>query len=74
MDKGEVGEGKRYRCTFKFYSKYNGKQLKKFEQGNDKTVYGTFSSSKHGTQQKNFKKAKLDYCNWGLYLRGKTTV
>lgn len=43
----------RYRYTSKVYSKYDEKQLKSLVQENDKTVYTTFSTSKHGTFSKN---------------------
>lgn len=60
--KYEVGEGKRYRYTFKFYSRYNGKQLKSFEHESDITEYTIFSTSKRGTfSQKSPEKAKLNY-------------
>lgn len=42
----------RYRYTSKVYSKYDEKQLKSLVQENHKTVYTTFSTSKHGTFSK----------------------
>ena len=60
--KGEVGEGERYRYTIKFSSKYDGKQLKSFQQENNKMIYTIFSTSKHGmfSQKKKIQKSTVE--------------
>lgn len=49
------------RYTIKFYSEYDEKQLKSFQQANNKTIYAIFSTSKHGMfSKKKFQNSTIE--------------